>query len=50
MGALYGIARYLAYAGFVLLVGGAAFVAGLPSGRGPAYGPCSGWSSRAGRC
>ncbi|MFC9235848.1 copper resistance protein CopC [Streptomyces decoyicus] len=25
-GALYGIARYLAYAGFVLLVGGAAFV------------------------
>ncbi|WDT56443.1 copper resistance protein CopC [Streptomyces sp. G7(2002)] len=26
VGALYGIARYLAYAGFVLLVGGAAFV------------------------
>ncbi|MEU8993471.1 copper resistance protein CopC [Streptomyces caniferus] len=26
VGALYGVARYLAYAGFVLLVGGAAFV------------------------
>ncbi|MFI7339300.1 copper resistance CopC/CopD family protein [Streptomyces sp. NPDC050085] len=35
VGALYGITRYLSYAGFVLLVGGAAFVLGCwPRGAG----------------
>ncbi|MGW0736311.1 copper resistance CopC/CopD family protein [Streptomyces sp. NPDC002851] len=35
VGALYGIARYLSYAGFVVLVGGAAFVLGCwPRGAG----------------
>lgn len=35
VGALYGIARYVSYAGFILLVGGAAFVLGCwPRGAG----------------
>ncbi|MEV1020125.1 copper resistance protein CopC [Streptomyces sp. NPDC050264] len=35
VGALYGVARYISYAGFILLVGGAAFVLGCwPRGAG----------------
>lgn len=47
VGTLYGIARYAAYAGFILLAGGAAFVLACWQ-RGASARPCSASSCAAG--
>lgn len=47
VGTLYGIARYAAYAGFILLAGGAAFVLACWQ-RGAAHARCNAWSYAAG--
>lgn len=46
VGTLYGIARYAAYAGFILLVGGAAYWPAGSAGR--VHAPCNAWSYAAG--
>ncbi|GAA3499102.1 hypothetical protein GCM10019016_062050 [Streptomyces prasinosporus] len=42
VGLLYGLGRYVSYAGFVVLAGGAAFVLACWAARRPGCGRCSG--------